>query len=517
MNIKIATTFLKPLCRAKFLAGFLLCLSAATSLARLADTSDDLQAILDAGEDLQLKKSAVYEIKAPLKIKKAGQKIYTQNANCLADYATLKLVSTDSARILDMSKIPQAEVRNVLFDGNKYLRHDGSKRESLVQAGSWGGDFQKIVNCAFINGRGWSLLHIFEPAKGTEISGCFFFGSGSDCRGGGACLDDKPFPWGDAISLASADSKVFNNLIVDPTDVGIVIFCAPNSKVQKNVIAAISREALGAVNMVDAIAFYENPKESNRFDYSGVLVAENLADAKGARIHIAYPVGKHIWGPGSNAGRSGKIVYGAKILNNEISGNCMGYGIALHGAQDIEVKGNRSSAFYSRAGDGMHHVRTAYPDAFIFDEKTVKDCDLQSEFKAGKLNMVHLLACNFGERTEQGNGFRLYQYGASEALGVVNCAYYEMLGRLPKADELCQGILLLDSQKLSADALRLKIASSKEFKDKFGNIDAQNLHIFRAKKWLSALDKVQRLYLKKYKRLPEAKEAYEAIWQSFAK
>lgn len=483
------------------------------SIARLAKVGDDLQAILDSGEDLELKAGETYEIKKPLRMRKAGQKISTQNAKTIGDYARLKLVAQDSARILDMGGIEGAEIENILFDGNRYAPRNPEKRESLVQAGGRKGNFQKVRNCAFINGRGWSFLHVFEPAEGIEITGTFMFGSGVDCRGSGASEVDKPFPWGDGVSLAAAKSKVWNNLIIDATDVGVVVFCAPGSKVFDNVVAAISRESLGAVNMVDTTAYYENSKGSKRFDYTDVEVKNNLADAKGARIHIAFPIGKHIWGPGENAGRSGRIVYGGYVLNNEIRGACAGYGIALHGVENFTVKGNKSSAAYSRAGDGMHHVRTAYPAAFLYDKKTVKNCDLQDDFETSPLNMVHLLACNFGDRRDGGEGFRMYQYGASEAMGVIDTAFKEMLKRPPNADELARYAILIDSEKLSADSLRLKLAETSEFRLKNRDFKPENLHAWRAEMWIKNLDKVQRQSLLKHKRLPNAKESYSALWQ----
>lgn len=483
------------------------------SEARLAEVGDDLQAILDSGEDLELKAGEVYEIKKPLRMKKPGQKISTPKAKTVGDYARLKLVAQDSARILDMGGIEGAQIENILFDGNRYAPRDPEKRESLVQAGGRRGNSQKVKNCAFINGRGWSFLHVFEPAEGIEITGAFMFGSGVDCRGSGASEVDKPFPWGDGVSLAAAKSKVWNNLIIDTTDVGVVVFCAPGSKVFDNVVAAISRESLGAVNMVDTTGYYENPKDSKRFDYTGVEVKNNLADAKGARIHIAFPIGKHIWGPGENAGRSGRIVYGGSVLNNEIRGVCAGYGIALHGVEDFTVKGNKSSASYSRAGDGMHHVRTAYPAAFLYDKKTVKNCDLQDDFETTPLNMVHLLACNFGDRRNGGEGFRMYQYGASEAMGVIDTAFREMLKRPPNASELARYALLIDSEKLSADSLRLKLADTSEFRLKNRGFKPEKLHEWRAEMWLEALDRVQREQLAKSGKLPDAKSAYFKAWK----
>ena len=61
---------------------------------------DDLQAVLDKGDDLVLKQGCVYEISKTLRYKKPGQKIYTKDACFPSDYATLGLVNKEEVILL---------------------------------------------------------------------------------------------------------------------------------------------------------------------------------------------------------------------------------------------------------------------------------------------------------------------------------------------------------------------------------------------------------------------------------
>ncbi len=500
-----------------YLSIITLILSSAFLQAKLVSPTDDLQAVLDSGEDLAFQKGVTYEIKATLQVKKENQKIYTEGAVTMGDYARLKIVSPEISRILNGSHKKGLSIKNVIFDGNRYAPRDIKNRDSLVQIGSRGGDEQTVQDCVFLNGRGWSLLHIFEPAKNITLKGNFLFGSGVDCRGGGASQTEEPFPWGDGISLASSDSLVQSNLMIDCTDVGLVVFCSPNSLIEENVSASISREPLGGINMVDSTTYYENPKGSKRWNYTGLVVRNNLVDAKGARIHIAIPIGKHTWGPGPGpAGKSGIIVEGGTVENNVLEGKCMGYGFAMMGAENFVVKNNISKANYSRAGDGLHYKKTDEPTAFIYDPETVKNCDIQKEFKPVESNMIHLLACNFGKRRNEGKGFRMYPYGTAEGIGVCQTAFQEMLGRLPNEKELEENTLWLDEEKLPADALRQKLMASNEFTRKYGKIAPENLQEFRTTKWLETIDAVQKDYLKKNKTLPSAKVLYKNTWDKIS-
>lgn len=467
-----------------------------------------LQSVLNSGMDLALEPNTVYELDGALNFKKENQKIYTKGAKNPLEYAVLRLVSDTQSRLLNGLGAKGVSIKNIVFDGAKYS--EGRKvgiRESLVQMGGRGGDNQTVQNCVFLNSRGWSMLHVFEPAENIGIFDNFFFSSGADCRGSGAHVGESLPVWGDGISLASKNSKVSGNIIIDPTDVGIVVFCASGSLVEKNAVAAVSREALGGINMVDAVKHYLI--SGKKYDYRGVCVRENFVEALGARVHIAYPIGKHIWGPGKNAGKSGIVLVGGEVSENEMSGKCMGYGIAVSGAEDFIVKGNLSTAKYSRIGDGLRYKLPDEPCAFIYDFETVKNCELQPEFKKSVSHIIHLLACNFGKRREDSGGFRMYGYGGFEAEGAIETAYLEMLCRKPASSELEYWNAKINEEKLSADAIRLELLKSAEFKRLFGDVKPCDLHCFRAKVWL---DSYSEMSSKKEWALMGAKDRMNMLW-----
>lgn len=469
-----------------------------------------LQSVLNSGEDLVLEPNVVYELDGALNFKKENQKLYTKGAKNPSEYAVLRLVSDVQSRLLNGLGVRGVVVKNVVFDGSKYSENRKvGIRDSLVQMGGRGGDNQVVQNCVFLNSRGWSMLHVFEPAKNIGIFDNFFFSSGADCRGSGAHAGESLPVWGDGISLASKNSKVAGNIIIDPTDVGIVVFCASGSLVERNAVAAVSREALGGINMVDAVKHYLI--SDKKYDYRGVCVRENFVEALGARVHIAYPIGKHIWGPGKNAGKSGIVLVGGELLENEMSGKCMGYGIAVSGAENFIVKGNVSTAKYSRIGDGLSYKLPDGPCAFIYDFETVKGCELQPEFKKSVSHIIHLLACNFGKKREDLGGFRMYGYGDFEAEGAIETAYLEMLCREPSLSEFEYWKAKINDERLSADAIRLELLKSGEFKKLFGDVKPCDLHCFRAAVWLNSFSE---LSAKKEWALADAKDRMNMLWRS---
>jgi len=61
--------------------------------------------------------------------------------------------------------------------------------------------------------------------------------------------------WADGISLSCQSSLVQNNVIVDATDGGIVIFGAPFSTIRNNTISVKTRTTLGGINCTSCQTF----------------------------------------------------------------------------------------------------------------------------------------------------------------------------------------------------------------------------------------------------------------------
>lgn len=116
----------------KYLLSGLVCAVSALAGATVVKPGDNLQAVLNKGEDLELQKGAVYEISAILRYKTPGQKVYTRDAQLPSEYATLRLVNKDQVTILDAYAVDEAVLERVLCDGNRYLYfHNPHYRETI--------------------------------------------------------------------------------------------------------------------------------------------------------------------------------------------------------------------------------------------------------------------------------------------------------------------------------------------------------------------------------------------------
>jgi len=476
-------------------AAAIVCLAAgAYGGAPVARPGDNLQAVLDSGSDLALQAGAVYPITETLLYRKAGQKIYTGDARYPAQFATLKVADRGLSRLVSAAGIEGAVLEHVILDGCRYefpppprAESDGKPMAELALFGSRGGDGQVVRECVFMNARGWSTVRVHEGSGRFLIENNFIFGAGADCRGNGRAEGEQEIVWGDGISFAGRDSVIRNNLIIDPTDVGIVLFDAPGTVAESNVVASVSRESLGGINMVDAVDFYAMDPEKVHFNLQGVKVRGNVVDACGARIHIGFPMGCAPWAPRLK----GRILCGAEVTGNTMSGGAGAYGFVVHGVRDWTVKNNRSTASYSGLGDGLCATNRPHaPCAFVYDPATAENVRLQPEFEKSNPHIEHLLRCNHGPVDDRGR--RVYPYGEAEARAVADSAYLEILGREADEGGLKGCVARLQSNQFNADDLRRSFMASAEFKNRFGYVPPEELHRYRTRLWLNLCNAVIR-------------------------
>ncbi|MBM4152059.1 MAG: DUF4214 domain-containing protein, partial [Kiritimatiellaceae bacterium] len=444
---------------------------------------DDLQAVLDSGADLVLKPGCIYDLSKELVYKKAGQKISTQNAHYPSQFATLRIANWDLLQLVNAGGVEGAVLEHVILDEKRYklsikpkLYIDGkpATEPSLAYFGDQGGDNQIIRECVFVNARCWSTLKVHEGARNVLVENNIVLGAGGDCRGNGREQNEGRVKWGDGITFASRDSMIRNNMIIDPTDVGFVLFGSPGTIAESNVIAAISRESLGGANLVDPLDFYK--LSENETDYRGVKVRNNTVDAFGARIHVGYPVGAPVWSPKNR----GKFLTGGEVTDNVMTGEAGGYGFAAHTLKNWKITGNTSTATYSGIADGLAPTNRAHePTAFVYDPKTVENSALQPEFVPCNPHIDHLLRCNHGPQDEK--GYRIYPYGDAEAKAVVKAAYLEMLGREADEGGLKEHVAFLQANTLNADGIRRRMMASEEFKGRYGTVAPEDLHVYRTK------------------------------------
>ena len=231
--------------------------------ATLANPGDDLQKILDTGFDLHLRKSQIYKVPAPLKFKKDGQRILTPGAQTIADYAILRPADKSVEQLVNGNAMDHILLQHVALDGFRRFYSGAVKIYKVPQPplaffGGNGANYQTVDSCLFMDVRTWSTLKIHEGGNHCVITNNIILGAGVGPRGNGRETSEKPFAWGDGITCASENTLISNNLILDPTDVGAVLFGAPGSIVKDNVIATISRESLGGINLVDPLGHYKS-------------------------------------------------------------------------------------------------------------------------------------------------------------------------------------------------------------------------------------------------------------------
>ena len=472
-----------------------------------APVSADLQAILDRGQNLLLEPRKVYPIKKPLLFKVPRQRISTARAVQISDYAILRIMEPKCSQIVNGNGIEGVALERVILDGNRYglsvlLPEDGGGAE-MVHFGGLNTKDQAVRNCVLMNTRCWSTLKVQEGGTHIIVESNIILGAGTDTRGNGRDLRESPWSCADGVSCAGRQTVIRDNLILDPTDGAIVLFGAPGTVAEDNVIACISRESLGAVNMVDPIAFYAIDGDKTRTDYRGTLVRNNLMDAFGARLHIAVAMGGPPWAPKNR----GLTLVGGSVTGNTISGGAAGYGLAVSGVDGFTVTGNVSTACYS--GTGMGEAPFApgpAPGPFLFDSKAIGNSILQPEFKAIKGELFHLLRAN--REPNNSLGFRAYPYGEPEVKAVAGAAYLEMLRREPSASEAAYAIRWLQESKGNADELRRYLMMTPEFTSRFGFVIPEDLQPYRTKLWMGILDAIRREQFAKSGNFPTAKELY---------
>lgn len=426
--------------------------------------TQQLQEVLNRGDDLVLEKGQVYDIDTTLVLKVKGQRIYTNKATSIRDYATLRVAHPELVTIINAEGLAHIEISHVRIDGNRdNMRPKAGKvaMQPFISMGKGGGDDQTVINCIITNARcsgGWAAIHVNENAFRCTIRDNIIFGAGTDVLGNGRSSLEQPFGWGDGISVAAGNSIVKNNLIIDVTDEGIMVQGAPGTKVSGNVIVALSREVLGGIALIDPAPWCLLDSLENTFDYQDVEVKNNVVHALGARVHIAYPCGLDVWNMNTNK----RILQGAEITHNTIIGEIGGYGFAVSGVKDFKVFDNTASALFEEGGDGLPGNPPDGPAAFIYEAENTFESDLQKEFIPAQKHIIHLLR---NQRTPVNEaGYRLLDhYGEKETKAIISIAFMEMLDRFPSAEEVIHWESWMQGTRANADALRSSLMVSPEF------------------------------------------------------
>jgi hypothetical protein len=331
------------------------------------DQKDINAALLETGDKAVLCAEAVFELTAPVVFTADGQQVYTQGHPTDDRRAVLRVVSNSDTSAVTMRDWSDAVLSNVIVDGNRPNLGYRSG-QALIYAGGYASG-QVIREVKAFDTRSWSTIHIMEgdliPCSDALVENNEIGPAG-----------EPDGSWADGISLACTHSVVRNNMITDATDGGIVIFGAPGSRVENNVIRAQTRTLLGGINMVDFL--YSG-------DYTGTVVHDNEIDAAGAVIRIGMAMGTHPWFCDPDQEQT---LFGAEVTGNTLKGDRMQYGFAVDGVTKWTVMENEDLAAHSGTptGDCGGTIPSA-PSGFQYHSARA-DGIFQKEFTEADLDLA---------------------------------------------------------------------------------------------------------------------------------
>jgi hypothetical protein len=325
------------------------------------------------GDEAVLCQGALFELNGPVRFTATDQKLYTVGNPTDSRRAVLRVVGATLTSAVVMRDNDKAMLSYVIIDGNR--NNLGYRAgEALVYAGG-SSDGQMIRYVKLIEPRSWSALHLIQGHPSPE----------PPCRNalvefneiGPAGQSNET--WADGISLACTNTTVRNNQITDATDGAIVIFGAPGSVIENNLIRAETRTLLGGINMVDYGAYDGN--------YTGTIVRNNIIWASGAVIRIGFGMGPRVWGcfPVSHLEDT---IYGGKVTGNVLRGEKMQYGFIADGVRDWTVLDNRSEAVHAGRPAVDCRGRVASPPAaFQYYQQRAQGV-FQAEFQQSFLELA---------------------------------------------------------------------------------------------------------------------------------
>jgi parallel beta-helix repeat protein len=349
------------------------------------DQQDINEALNQPGSVAVLCQGAVFDLSGSVVFTGNGQKIYTEGFPTDDRRAVLRVADPSVISAVVMIDRSNVELRNVVVDGNRPSFGHVTGDALILAGGSASG--QVIREIKAFEPRSWSILHLFEGPP-PRCSGALV----EDNELGPAGQQDGTWADGismactnsimDGISMACTNSIIRNNTITDATDGGIVIFGAPGSVIEDNVIRASTRVLLGGINMVDFFPYAG--------DYTNTRVRRNVIDAAGAVIRIGLGMGNRVWiclDP-VNPNPPDPTLFGAVVTENILRGNYMQYGFAVDGVRDWTVTGNVDLANHSGTPTTDCNGQVASPPAGFQFYSARAEGVFQTEFTESFLELA---------------------------------------------------------------------------------------------------------------------------------
>jgi hypothetical protein len=182
------------------------------------------------------------------------------------------------------------------------------------------------------NSLGWSTIHSYgsldgKPCADHVITNNVVTAYSSEHAGG---------RWTDGISVGCENTLVQYNQVVDPTDVGIVVYTAypatQRSLVIYNTVVSAGNSAFAALGF-DPL----QNRSAGAPDFTGAAISRNsLWSGPNTHFIIGLAVGSRAWYP------TGEVGYGASAIGNITAGvrTQFGAGIVVSGMESATVQGN---------------------------------------------------------------------------------------------------------------------------------------------------------------------------------
>ncbi|MDB6107166.1 MAG: right-handed parallel beta-helix repeat-containing protein [Gammaproteobacteria bacterium] len=299
----------------------------------------ELQALLystAAGETVYLQQESVVYLRRPLAIP-AGVTLATDGLPSPHRHAVM-------ARLIRASPFPGPMVELNADDNPnrsgtlKAIWVDGQRaKASAFVAGAinveiYGGTGGTLDGNFLANSLGWSTIHSYgsldgKPCAGNVITNNVVTAYSSVHSGG---------RWTDGISVGCENTLVQYNQVIDPTDVGIVVYTAypatQRSLVIYNTVVSAGNSAFAALGF-DPL----QNRSAGAPDFTGSAISMNsLWSGPNTHFIIGLAIGSRAWYP------TGELGYGASAIRNTTAGvrTQFGAGIVVSGMESATVQGN---------------------------------------------------------------------------------------------------------------------------------------------------------------------------------
>jgi hypothetical protein len=329
---------------------------------RSGDESEINKALAGPNAHAVLCQNAVFRISHEIVVSADGQELYTASSPNADGRARIEVADSNLSTAI-FSRASNISIHHVIIDGARPLLGRDPKGGALIEIG---GDVTgiQVDHVRAYDPRGWSVLHVFEG--GRKCSGARI--SDNDLGPSGHPNGE----WADGISFACRNSLVEHNTITDASDGAIVIFGAPGTLVDHNLVVTRSNTLLGGINLVDYKPFDG--------DYTGVIVRDNRIEALGGYIKVGIAAGPSVWTDDVQL-----VNHGATISNNTLSGANFGYGIAVQGVTDFKILSNKAVGHFAGNKGPRCHATTAPIGGPFIRNFLMTTGTFQKDFVAGTL------------------------------------------------------------------------------------------------------------------------------------